>query len=288
MKSIRIYNYEILNFDTDPVVFSNAGFTKINDQNILRALQRIENAQSKILERDTLEKILEDEKLQITSAIDFLKSIHVIGETLDAPHFKNTHIYSDLEIPQDLKSYLEKKSNGKLKILDIPSVKVSKFPTPTLCIFACLRLTPKSIKKTYTELLNQNPECGASIGFISGNYFHLTEIHIPSLGNPCAFCTLDRISHYETARSSFHHWSKIWTFCRSRNIDLPKTPIDEFQTILILGSIISFTKKLTQPPKNKVTQDRALLSRTLNLEDGTLTEESNVHWPFCECLEARP
>jgi McbB family protein len=128
------------------------------------------------------------------------------------------------------------------------------------------------------------PDCGASVGFISGNHFHLTEIHIPAIGNPCAFCTLDRIAHYESLRTSQHHWSKIWSFCHNNNIDLPRAQVNDLHTALIVGTLTSFTTRYTQAPKVKTTQDQVLLSRTINLETGVTSEDISVHWPLCQCL----
>ncbi|WP_060515807.1 McbB family protein [Pseudomonas sp. NBRC 111132] len=284
MKTLRIYNYEILNFDTEPMVFSSKGFTKITEPKIIEALQLIEKNQSKYIHPHALDHILKKAKLQPASAIKFLKSLSIIGELTDPPSFQRTIIYHDLEIPGETTKYLEKKYNNKLEIRNIADYIHPNNDEPTLFVFACAKLSPHLLKSTYKKLLATNPNYGATVGFISGVHFHLTEIHIPSIGNPCAFCTLDRIAHYESLRTSQHHWSKIWSFCRSNNLDLPKIEIDELQKSLILGTIISFTNKLTQAPKSKTTQDQVLLSRTINLETGITTEDASVHWPLCQCI----
>lgn len=284
MKTLRIYNYEILNFDTEPLIFSTNGFTQITNPKIVRALQRIEETHSKYIKHHDLEKILRDEDLHPNRAIDFLKSLLIIGEPTEPPHFQNIIIYHDLEISGELKNHLEKILHGRLQIKKISLCEPSHTNSPTLFVFICAKIRPDSLRATYTQILDLNPDCGASIGFISGNYFHLTEAHIPSIGNPCAFCTLDRIAHYETLRTSQHHWSKIWTFCRDNSIDLPKVSIDELQKSLIFGTTLSFTSKLAQPPKSKTTQDQVLLSRTINLETGKTSEDASIHWPLCQCL----
>ncbi|UQB78913.1 McbB family protein [Pseudomonas shirazica] len=288
MKMLRIHNYEILNFDSEPMIFSSTGFTKITDPKLAKALRHIADTQSSLLHRDELEQILTKEGLHLQSSIEFLKSILIVGDQTNAPYFENAVLYSDMEIPNTLKNHLESKSQGAITTQSLPTTHIPEATSPTLFVFACLKLRPESLRLNYTKLLKQNNHCGASIGYISGNQFHLTEPYIPSIGNPCAFCTLDRITHYETLRSSQHHWSKILTFCRAQKIDLPKTPIDDLQTALIIGTITSFISKFTRPQKSKITQDRVLLSRTLNLDDGTLIEDSSFHWPLCQCLESKP
>ncbi len=236
MKMLRIHNYEILNFDSEPMIFSSTGFTKITDPKLAKALRHIADTQSSLLHRDELEQILTKEGLHLQSSIEFLKSILIVGDQTNAPYFENAILYSDMEIPNTLKNHIESKSHGVIKTQSLPATHIPEITSPTR--------------------------------------------------NPCAFCTLDRITHYETLRSSQHHWSKILTFCRAQKIDLPKTPIDDLQTALIIGTITSFISKFTQPQKSKITQDRVLLSRTLNLDDGTLIEDSSFHWPLCQCLES--
>ncbi|MCO7516908.1 McbB family protein [Pseudomonas guariconensis] len=288
MKTLRIYNYEILNFDSDPMVFSPIGFTKITEPKMAKALQHLAETQSTLLPQDELEQILLSENLNPASGIDFLRSISIIGEHAEPPYFENAIIYTDWDISNELKSYLKRKSHDKTQIRKLPLSKTPKAKTPTLFILAYLKLCPDLLRKTYTAILDSNPDCGISVGFISGKYFHLTEVYIPSIGNPCAFCTLDRIAHYEQLRPSHHHWYKIWAFCRSKKIALPKTAIDELQNALILGTVTSFSNKLIHPQKSKLTQDQTLLSRTLNLENGTFTEDNSIHWPLCQCLGLKP
>lgn len=266
------------------MVFSASGFTKITDPKITRALRRIEKTRAKYITEDNLALILEEENLQHASAIKFLETLSILGETTEPPYFQNTIIYHDIELSESLKVHLEERSCGKLKIKNLSHYKPHRTDAPTLFVLVCMKLRPESIRTMYTELLELNPESGASIGFISANHFHLTEAYLPSIGNPCAFCTLDRIAHYETLRTSQHHWSKVWTFCRNNKLDLPKTEIDEFQIVLVLGSIITFANNFLEAPKRKRTQDQTFLSRTINLDNGTTTEDISIHWPLCQCL----
>jgi McbB family protein len=57
MNTLRIYNYEIVNFEMEPMVFSSTGFTKITESKIIKALQELDNIQSKFIEYSDLEKI---------------------------------------------------------------------------------------------------------------------------------------------------------------------------------------------------------------------------------------
>ncbi|MFJ4348865.1 McbB family protein [Pseudomonas sp. NPDC089401] len=283
MKMLRVHNYEILNFESDPVLFTSVGFTRLVDPKITRALARIEGMNAQYLSEKELETVLLTEDLQPTSATHFLKSLSVIGEAACLPHFKSATIFTDLPLPNSLKKHMEEQRYGRLKILPLP-VEAPFAASPALYIFACMTLRPHTIKFLYHDTLKKNPSCAVSIGFVSGNSFHLTEAYLPEIGNPCAFCTLDRISYYENLRGSHHNWSNIWAFCNSNNMDMPTAPLNEYQATLIMGSIAEYADKLTRAPKFRVTQDRNLTSRTLNLQNGALTEDSSIHWPLCECI----
>lgn len=287
MKTIRIYNYEILNFEAEPLIFSASGFTKITDPKITKALERIEKIHAKYITKDNLALILEDANLHPASAIKFLESLSILGETTEPPYFQNAIIYHDLDISEPLKNHLKKKLHGKLEIKNLSRYEPHHTGVPTLFVLVCLKLRPESIRTMYTELMALNPESGASIGFISANHFHLTEAYLPSIGNPCAFCTLDRVAHYETLRTSQHHWSKVWTFCHNNKLDLPKIEIDELQVALVLGSILTFINKFLEAPKRKSTQDQTFLSKTINLDTGAITEDISIHWPLCQCLGSK-
>lgn len=110
MNVFRIYNYEILNFDLDPMIFSSTGFTKIKEPKIIRALQKMESTQSKYIKRQDLEEIFETEKLEPISTLNFLKTLSILGEKAEPPHFQNVIIYHDLDAPPTTNTVLREKT----------------------------------------------------------------------------------------------------------------------------------------------------------------------------------
>ncbi|HEK1684571.1 TPA: McbB family protein [Pseudomonas putida] len=287
MKFIRVHNYEILNFEPTPIIFSATGFTKIHETKIINILQKLKEAPSNYIDTKKLEQLATNEKLQPIPAIEFLKSIKIIEEKTSHPYFNSATLFTDIPISQEIAAHL-KYSNisinpSKSSPCDIPDGRSKE-----IFIFAFLKINPNQLREAYIKILDRNPTCGAVIGFASGNFFHLTECHLPSIGNPCAFCTLDRVAYYERLKPSHHHWSKIWSFCQLNDIDLPTANIDALQKSLILGMLTVFVSKMTEAPKFKITQDRVLASRTLNLETGHIIEDTSIHWPFCQCLEPKP
>lgn len=288
MSSIRIYNYEILNFDPEPVIFSAAGFTRITEPKLVTALNHLTEFNSQLIHHNELQDLLTKNSLEPEPTIEFLKSLSIIKESQQPPHIERIVLWLDWELPSAVEDWLVECSGGLLSIVHNCQLSTENRVNPTLFILAHSKLKPASARKTYFELAKNNPDGAISIGFISNHYFHLTEPYVPSIGNPCAFCTLDRIAHYETIRGSNHQWSQIWKFCNTSNVDLPRTHLNPLQSALILGAIGDFASRFTHLPKSGITQDAFLLSKTLNLTDGSLIEESSIHWPLCECIGDKP
>lgn len=61
MKKIKICNYEILNFEQDPLVYSSAGITKITDEGVFNALKKIVKKRGQAVTRASLKRIFKRE-----------------------------------------------------------------------------------------------------------------------------------------------------------------------------------------------------------------------------------
>lgn len=64
--NIAIPNYQILNFETESLVISDAGISKVHSRPILKALRQIQ--MSRALTKDELDEILADNGLNAASA----------------------------------------------------------------------------------------------------------------------------------------------------------------------------------------------------------------------------
>lgn len=290
MKTLKVHNYEILNFDNEPLIYTKNGITRITDQSLANALHEIIKHKDTEIPLDNLISILERESIQTESAMTFLESISVLGEIQKKPHFQKVNIYCDWPNSNEISKHIKNISKGKMEIFPLTdnallSEKKDSPRKPTLFLFALSKLNPKELREQYYKITKAHPSCGISIGFLSGNHFHITEPYIPNIKNPCSFCTIDRIIYYETHRTSQHPWSRLLAFCDSTGISLPRRNIDELQKALILGALIKLGTRFTTLQQNKSTQDKALRSLTINLENGTLSEDPSVHWPLCKCME---
>lgn len=284
---IRVHNYEILHFDSNPLIHSNSGVTKITNKGMARALQALEKYRETDITIRTIKDIFIKENIQIKHAIRFLQTIAILGNAQANPYFQSVRIFCEWPISHQITHHIEKASRGKIEIM--PTGFIEHIPkatdAPTLFIAALSQLTPCRLRAQYYEFLKMHPSCGISVGFISGNHYHITEPYIATIKNPCAFCTIDRIIHYENLRKSQHPWSRLVAFCDSTGIPLPTREIDELQKALILGAIIKLGTRFMNNQKIRYTQDRVLRATTINLDNGYITEDPSVHWPLCKCLE---
>lgn len=287
MKMIRVHNYEILNFENHPLIYSNSGITKITNKGMANALEAMEKHKGTDIPIKTIKNILIKENIQAEHAIGFLKSISILGNTQAKPYFQRVRIFCEWPISPQTITHIEKSSQGTIEIAPVGFIEHIPEATapPTLFIAALSQLNPRRLRDKYNEFLKLYPSCGISIGFISGNHYHITEPHITTIKNPCAFCTIDRIIHYENLRKSQHPWSRLLAYCDATDIPLPAREVDELQKALILGAIIKLGTRFTNNQKIKYTQDMVLRALTINLDNGYITEDPSVHWPLCKCLE---
>lgn len=287
MKKMKICNYEILNFDAEPLIYSDHGITRITNPQLVRALQDLTKHRNKTVTELQLGKVLSDYCLDPQEAKDYLRRLEIIDNLRPPPVLTNTIIYCDWYISQSTKDQIASSAQGILEVKGIAENPTFSAHTPTLFILVYTKLDLTELRGIYYDIIDKNPKSAISVGFTSGNVFHLTEPHIPAVNNPCAFCTLDRIIYYQNMRGSHHHWSKLLAFCHSENIALPKKELEGMESALVLGLLVRVANRLTCNQQRKSTQDRLLHSTTLDLETGSLQEAPSVHWSPCKCLEEK-
>ncbi|MNO76208.1 hypothetical protein D3C76_672790 [compost metagenome] len=154
----------------------------------------------------------------------------------------------------------------------------------SLLIIVSLKQNLQPIRKTYFDLAKKINEGCLCVGYLKGNTFSITQPYLPDIGNPCFFCTIDRIQHYEKQAHSTNPWSRMLLFCSEHKIDLPSPPITALQRALILGLISDRINLYTGHKIQQCFQDNALTSTSINLSSGEITEDIYPHWPMCECM----
>ncbi|WP_449431833.1 McbB family protein [Pseudomonas putida] len=285
MKSLKICNYEILNFESDPLIYSSHGITKITDTHLAQALRKINERNKNEASIEFIQETLSREGLCVESAIEFLKSIAVLAHDTPQPYLQRTIVFCDWQLTPNMPNISDTLNPMKIEIRDLDYTYLPEHKIPTFFILLTRALDHKKLRTTYRKIVENNSASAISIGIISGNYFHLTEPFIPAIKNPCAFCTIDRIIHYETIKPSHHRWSRLLVFCQKRDLPLPTIEVEALHNALIFGTVLKAAKRLTTPHTVKTTQDKTLQSLTVNLETGYIKEEPSVHWWMCDCLE---
>lgn len=281
---IRINNYEILNFDTDILLYSEKGITKINSSDLELALIAIKETHLPETTTEQLQKTFREHNLEPNETLELLKKVLAINPIKENPYFQQARIYHDWEITSELTDYITRNSNTTISLMKLDYDTPIKPAQKTFFVLSSLTFNPSKLRELYFKICRENTDCAICIGFISGNCFHLTEPFVPEIGNPCAFCVIDRIISYETQRPGFSLWTKMLNFCQTNKISLPQHTIDPLQLTLILSAIVKSISTFTSFQPRKTTQDSTLQAITLNLDNGIITKQHTSHWLMCECL----
>lgn len=284
MRKIKVCNYEILNFEVDPLVYTSTGITRITSAGIFSVLKEILKEKNQEIPYARLKKIFRAENIVAEDAMSFLEKINILGEVSATPYLKKAVIYCDWVISSALIDVIERAGLNQIEVRKLEDVSLQQSDEPALLILATLKLDVQKMQSIYFDLRNKNPFSAISLGFSNGSHFHLTEPHIPRVGNPCAFCTINRVIHYEKMMPSQHQWSKLLEFCSSNDVALPKIESDEFKDTLIMMLLVKVSKKMIFSCDAKTTQDETLQSITIDLENGRTTNVASAHWPICRCL----
>ena len=140
------------------------------------------------------------------------------------------------------------------------------------------------IKDLYFKLAALSPQSAISVAYFTGTNFCISQPYIHEIGNPCHFCTIDRLSSYESTTESKNAWSKLLSFCRLKELAIPSKKLTLLQKNLALGLLIQQIKLYTEDDSNLKYQDSALQSASIDLTNGSISEDSAPHWFLCRCL----
>lgn len=142
--------------------------------------------------------------------------------------------------------------------------------------------TMEASKESYQQHIKKNPHNGVLAGYFSNNQFVLTSPHLTDIGNPCAYCTLDRALHYLKIRKTSSSWALITKYFTEYRIPLPPPILTELH-IPMIASFISLTIDLYTSENRASHQDDVYLERSLDLSTGDVSKALPTHWYLCNC-----
>ncbi|MFR0673302.1 McbB family protein [Enterobacterales bacterium AW_CKDN230030176-1A_HGKHYDSX7] len=284
MNQIKLCNYEILYFDSTPAVFSSTGITKLKSAPLLAVLEQYLPLKNTQVSLEEFTYALESQHLNTEQSLSFLMHIGVTTKATPEPYLQHGVIASDWSLPPSLKTVFTEETAKKLEFFSLDEIRYHQASKPTYYVILCNQAPLEELKKTYFALCTQNAKNAVSLGFLAPSRFHLTEPYFPEIGNPCAFCTLERMAHYQSFRPSNNPWTKLISFCNKKGIATPTPPIDLLSKTLILSTVVRSMKAFLDSHCTRTTQDICLQATTLELKTGFIKRSASIHWPLCDCL----
>ncbi|WP_123343125.1 McbB family protein [Pseudomonas brassicacearum] len=282
---LSLSNYELLNFERSNAIVSEKGIARVDSPAMLKLLKELKSVEC--ITKSDLNELFANHNLEPTNAYNFLSSAIRINTAKDLNYFKSTLIAhnwgktSNLE--KILSSEIEHLSTCSLEDLDL----YTSYKEERYIIMLCSKYNYTEIKKLYFSSAKKWPKSAISVCYGSADLFHISQPYIPEIGNPCHFCTIDKLISNEIHSPSVNTWSKLLNFCKGKNINLPITKPTLLQESLILGAIARVSRLVSGTMPSQKYQDNIFQTTTINLSNGHISQASATHWHLCDCLGAK-
>lgn len=284
--NLNIQSYEILNFPSGDLLVSRRGVTKVNSRSLLAALRKLQNYTS--ISKVELDCMLSEHDLNPIAAFEFLEKTISIKEATGCLYFEKTFVLHDWDEGHTLEQLLKSEITTPLEVSeDIESLLNGVANKKYNIVILCKSYDYDHIKKLYFNLASVAPESAISIGYRTGGSFCISQPYLPSLGNPCHFCNVDRMLNYESYNASENHWSKVLNFCKDKHIAVPINSLSVLQRSLVVGALIKKIKLLTSPDAEHRYQDNILQETHVDFKGAFVRDVSVSHWHMCDCLSQR-
>jgi len=280
---INIQSYEILNFPAGNLVVSKRGVSKITSPPLLAALTKLKNYKN--ISKDEFNEILSEHGLNPEAAYEFLERTLSIRESVGDVYFEKTIVAHDWSESSDFEALLRSEIDTPLEVRNISgSLRDVVLDRKYYIVIACMNYDYDFIKKIYFDLIGVAPDSAISVCYRTGNSYCISQPYLPKVGNPCHFCSIDRLINYEEYHSSKSTWSKLLQFCKSKHIAVPASPLNILQRSLVVGAIVNKIKLLTSPDGECRYQDNILQDSYVDFNGNFVRDVPVSHWHMCDCL----
>lgn len=282
---LRISDFQILKVFEYAVVVSEKGVIKISSPALLLALEDISKLTSVPLSSQSIRAIFERYKLDVDEAMSFVGEILNIQKSDEKKYFEQLIIAH--EWGQEFEDTLASELACTFDVATVNENLVERVTTPN----AFIMVIPKSyvgseFKDMYFEVAARFPGSAICVALRMNDSFYISPPFISEIGNPCHFCTLEKIIYTEQVRPTKNNGSSLLKFCTETQLNLPEQPLSRLQFALVTGLIAEKIKLWTLPGYGHRSQDRIVLASYVNLFSGLITEEHISHWPMCDCLRS--
>jgi len=283
---LNIQSYEILNFPGGNLVVSKRGVSKISSPPLLAALAKLKSYKN--ISKEEFNEILSEHGLNPEAAYKFLEKTLSIRESVGDVYFEKTIVAHDWSENSDFEELLRSEVDTPLEVREISgSLKDVVLNKKYYIVIACMNYDYDFIKKIYFDIVSVAPDSAISVCFRTGNAYYISQPYLPKIGNPCHFCSIDRLINYEDYHSSRNTWSKLLQFCKGQHIAVPTNPLNILQRSLVVGAIIKKIKLLTSSERECRYQDNILQDSHVDFNGNFVRDVSASHWYMCDCLRVQ-
>nr|WP_017847542.1 McbB family protein [Pseudomonas veronii] len=169
MMNITIPNYEILNFETESLIISDMGVSKVHSQPLLKALRQLKL--SSVMTKDDVDEVLSENGLEANSAFEFLKGIIPFG-AVEELYFEKTVVVHSLGRKGFFEDVFRQEFSGALEFKEFSSdVVESVRGGRCFVVLICYGYEYNSIKKLHFDLAKASPQSAISVCWPMGGFF---------------------------------------------------------------------------------------------------------------------
>ena len=267
------------------LVGSAKGVNRIAHTELKAALYDIKKSAPDSLHEDQAKAILAKHGITSDDAFEYLKTIIPFDSDAKRPFYTKLVIMSSRAIHEILKPLINSRPKP-CQIFYEESYSDKLFTedhSSTLFLLIEEQLNPTKLKNFYYSLASNFPSSGIVVGYFSPGHFTLTAPFISEVGNPCVFCKLSRLQHYEDQKTGQSAWTRLLSFANKHHTAVfgeSPTPLQTHLACLLANEqVLKYTTA-----QGVRLQDNNMLSSSINLTSGHVVEESTSHWCLCDCL----
>jgi McbB family protein len=280
--------FDIINLPNESLIISTDGASKTDSKKLLIVLQELKKQQSPKISKALFDKVISAQKLPLKETYSFLNFAIGLKNQPSEIYFKKVLIAHDWSNREEFEAIIDQEVKFDHEIVnDIDSLIDRARGNVLLIKIICMQYNYSKLKDLYFCLADSSPSSAISIAYLSGDVFRISQPYIPSIGNPCHFCLVERQLNYEKINESRNSWSALLNFCVDRNITIPAPNLSLLQRNLALGALTKKIKLHTEHNQGFRYQDNSLSSMTVDLNSGLITEELSPHWHSCTCLRSK-
>lgn len=279
---LSIQNYNLLNFNDNYVIISEKGVSRVNSTPLVEVVRALNNRNT--ITDDELFALFDEYSLNPDEAYTSLQASLGLAPVSKNEFFSSVILAHDWVNSEQFELLISGELTCPKTICAIPELhKLANHNRPYIVIIYS-KYNYDELKQLYFQITLKFPGSAVSVCYPSDENYVIGQPYFPTIGNPCHFCSIDKVSDHEAYKSSTNTWSTLLLFCRNRHIPVPAPNASLYQKCLIVGAIVEKINTMTGAKGAQHFQDNILQETRLSLNNGYVSEASVSHWSMCECL----